>query len=44
MPREVERELAAEPVSFDELLARSEILSLHVPVTPQTQSWSEGRP
>lgn len=36
MPREVEAELGVEPVSFDELLAQSEILSLHVPVTPQT--------
>jgi phosphoglycerate dehydrogenase-like enzyme len=37
MPRALEVELGAEPVSFEELLARSEILTLHVPVTANTR-------
>ncbi|HEU0160664.1 MAG TPA: NAD(P)-dependent oxidoreductase, partial [Hyphomicrobiaceae bacterium] len=37
MPPQLESELGVEPVSLEELLARSEILTLHVPVTPQTK-------
>ena len=37
MPPALEAELGVEPVSFEELLARSEILTLHVPVTPATR-------
>jgi phosphoglycerate dehydrogenase-like enzyme len=37
MPPQLEAELGVEPVSFEELLARAEILTLHVPVTPQTR-------
>ena len=37
MPAAVEAELGVEPVGFAELLARSEILSLHVPLTPATR-------
>jgi phosphoglycerate dehydrogenase-like enzyme len=36
-PPALEAELGVEAVSFQELLARSEILSLHVPLTPQTR-------
>lgn len=32
-----ERALRARPVSFDELLARSDILSIHTPLTPATR-------
>jgi glyoxylate reductase len=34
---EAEDELAAEYVSFDELLARSDVLTLHAPLTPATR-------
>jgi glyoxylate reductase len=34
---DVERELAAEYVGFDELLTRSDVLSLHAPLTPSTR-------
>ena len=34
---EEERELEAEHVSFDELLARGDVLSLHAPLTPETR-------
>src|SRR5262245_21729502 len=37
MPPALEAELGVEPVSWDELLARSEISTLHVPVTPATR-------
>lgn len=33
-----ERALRARPVSFDELLARSDILSIHTPLTPATRN------
>jgi len=36
MPAQLEAELGVKPVSFEELLARAEILTLHVPVTPDT--------
>jgi phosphoglycerate dehydrogenase-like enzyme len=36
MPPQLEAELGLEPVSFEDLLVRSEILTLHVPVTPET--------
>ncbi|MCC7272548.1 MAG: 2-hydroxyacid dehydrogenase [Alphaproteobacteria bacterium] len=36
-PRELEEELAVRRVSFDELLARSDVLTLHVPLTPETR-------
>jgi phosphoglycerate dehydrogenase-like enzyme len=39
MPPQLESELGVEPVSLEELLARSEILTLHVPVTPQTKKF-----
>ncbi|HEX8432486.1 MAG TPA: NAD(P)-dependent oxidoreductase, partial [Longimicrobium sp.] len=32
-----ERALAAERVDFDDLLARSDVLSLHAPLTPETR-------
>jgi glyoxylate reductase len=34
---EVEERLGAQYVSFDELLARSDILTLHLPLTPETR-------
>ncbi|MFL5382183.1 MAG: 2-hydroxyacid dehydrogenase [Longimicrobiaceae bacterium] len=34
---EEEARLGAEPVSFDGLLARSDVLTLHAPLTPQTR-------
>jgi D-3-phosphoglycerate dehydrogenase len=37
MPAAVQAELAVEPVGFEELLAGSEILSLHVPLTAATR-------
>jgi phosphoglycerate dehydrogenase-like enzyme len=39
LPPQLESELGVEPVSLEELLARSEILTLHVPVTPQTKKF-----
>jgi glyoxylate reductase len=33
----VEEEIGARPVTFDELLARSDVLSLHAPATPETR-------
>ena len=35
-PPELERDLHVERVSLDELLAQSDVLTLHVPLTPQT--------
>ena len=31
-------------VDFDTLLARSDVLSLHCPATPETRGWSAGKP
>jgi len=39
MPPALEAELGVAPVSLDELLTRSEILTLHVPVTPATRKF-----
>ncbi len=37
MTQEVQEELNARPVSFEELLAQSDIVTLHVPLTPRTR-------
>ncbi|MFL5541360.1 MAG: 2-hydroxyacid dehydrogenase [Longimicrobiaceae bacterium] len=37
LPADEEARLAAEPVSFDDLLARSDVLTLHAPLTPDTR-------
>lgn len=37
-PAEVEAELGATYVTFDELLAKSDIISLHAPFTPETEA------
>jgi glyoxylate reductase len=37
LPPEEEARLAAESVSFDDLLARSDVLTLHAPLTPDTR-------
>jgi phosphoglycerate dehydrogenase-like enzyme len=37
MPPEVQRELNAHPVAFDELLRQSDIVTLHVPLTRRTR-------
>lgn len=37
IPPKEEARLGAEPVSFDELLARSDVLTLHAPLTPETR-------
>ena len=39
MPPALEAELGVAPVSLDELLTRSEVLTLHVPVTPATRKF-----
>ena len=36
LPVDEEARLGAEPVSFDDLLARSDVLTLHAPLTPDT--------
>ncbi|BCR03392.1 D-3-phosphoglycerate dehydrogenase [Desulfuromonas versatilis] len=36
LAEDVLRQMGAEPVSFDELLARSDFLTLHVPMSPET--------
>lgn len=38
MPLEVQQELNAEPVSFEDLLRESDIVTLHLPLTPRTRS------
>lgn len=40
---EVERELGAEKVDFDDLLGQSDFISLHVPLTPETRHMIGGR-
>ena len=37
MPQEVQLELNVQPVSFDGLLSQSDIVTLHVPLTPRTR-------
>jgi len=37
LPAEEEARLGAEPVSFGDLLARSDVLTLHAPLTPETR-------
>ena len=37
LPAEEEARLGVEPVSFDDLLARSDVLTLHAPLTPETR-------
>ena len=37
LPADEEARLGAEPVSFDELLARSDVLTLHAPLTAETR-------
>lgn len=37
LPEEQERELGVEYVSFDELIATSDFLSIHAPLTPETR-------
>ena len=43
MPLEVQQELRAAPVAFDELLHQSDIVTIHVPLTPRTRGMI-GRP
>ena len=38
MPLEVQQELNAEPVAFEDLLRESDIVTLHLPLTPRTRS------
>lgn len=40
---EVERELGAEKVDFEDLLGQSDFISLHVPLTPETRHMIRGR-
>lgn len=40
---EVERELGAEKVDFEDLLGQSDFISLHVPLTPETRHMIGGR-
>ena len=43
MPDEVQRDLNAHPVAFEELLRESDIVSLHVPLTLRTRSMISDR-
>ncbi len=43
IPQEVQRELKAEPVPFDDLLRMSDIISLHVPLTRRTRGMMSDR-
>ena len=43
IPEEIQRDLKAEPVSFDELLESSDIVSLHVPLTRRTRGMMSDR-
>ena len=43
IPGDVQLEVKAEPVSFDELLETSDIVTLHVPLTP-AHPWDDVRP
>ena len=43
IPKDVQQELKAEPVSFDELLQTSDIVSMHVPLTRRTRGMMSDR-
>ena len=43
IPEDVQQELKAEPVSFDELLQTSDIVSMHVPLTRRTRGMMSDR-
>ena len=43
IPQDIQRELKAEPVPFDELLETSDIVSLHVPLTRRTRGMMSDR-
>ena len=43
IPEEVQREVKAEPVGFDELLETSDFVSLHVPLTRRTRGMMSDR-
>ena len=43
IPEDVQREVKASPVSFDELLETSDIVSLHVPLTRRTRGMMSDR-
>ena len=43
MPLEVQQELNAEPVPFDDLLAESDLVSMHVPLTRRTRAMISDR-
>jgi phosphoglycerate dehydrogenase-like enzyme len=43
IPKEVQQELKAEPVSFDEVLRESDVVTLHVPLTRRTRGMISDR-
>jgi phosphoglycerate dehydrogenase-like enzyme len=43
LPEAIERPLGARYVSFDELLARADFLTVHVPLTPRTTAMIDGK-
>ena len=43
IPEDVQREVKAEPVAFDELLETSDIVSMHVPLTRRTRGMMSDR-